>query len=107
LYQPDMRVFPPDQGPGYIWRLYSLTKFEESDGGVYIELEVLGLSRDVPLMLRWLVEPLLENYRKLRSVRLSKKREMRCSGNAADLGMFLKAGLVLKKHSRRRRPHKA
>ena len=59
--QPDMRVLPPDQGPGYIWRLYTITKFEESDGGVYIELEALGLSRDVPVMFRWLVNPIVEH----------------------------------------------
>ena len=58
---PDMRALPPDQGPGYIWRLYSFTKFEESDGGVYIEMEALGLSRDVPIILRWLVNPILEH----------------------------------------------
>ena len=64
LYQPDMRVFPPNQGPGYIWRLYSFTRLEQSDGGVYIESEVLGLSRDVPLMLRWLLQPTIENLPK-------------------------------------------
>jgi hypothetical protein len=58
--QPDMRVFPPDQGPGYVWRLFSLGKFEESDGGVYIELEALGLSRDVPILFRWLVQSIVE-----------------------------------------------
>ncbi len=64
LYQPSMEVLPPDQGPGYIWRLYSFTKFEQSDGGVYIELEALGLSRDVPLMFRWLVDPIVESLPK-------------------------------------------
>jgi hypothetical protein len=59
--QPDMQVLPPDRGPGYVWRLYSFTKFEESDGGVYIELEALGLSRDVPSLLRWLVDPIVEH----------------------------------------------
>lgn len=58
---PDMRVLPPDRGPGYVWRLYSFTKFEESDGGVYIEMEALGLSRDVPSLLRWLVDPIVEH----------------------------------------------
>jgi hypothetical protein len=62
--QPDMRTLPPDQGPGYIWRLYTITKFEESDGGVYIELEALGLSRDVPVMFRWLVDPIVEHLPK-------------------------------------------
>lgn len=58
---PDMRVLPPDRGPGYVWRLYSFTKFDESDGGVYIEMEALGLSRDVPSLLRWLVDPIVEH----------------------------------------------
>lgn len=59
--QPAMQVLPPDRGPGYVWRLYSFTRFEESDGGVYIELEALGLSRDVPRLLRWLVDPIVEH----------------------------------------------
>jgi hypothetical protein len=62
--QPDMRILPPDRGPGYVWRLYSLAKYEETDDGVYIELEALGLSRDVPTMLRWLVEPIVERLPK-------------------------------------------
>ena len=59
--QPDMRALPPDRGPGYVWRLCSFAKFEENDGGVYIELEALGLSRDVPMMVRWLVDPVVEH----------------------------------------------
>lgn len=59
--QPDVRVLPPDRGPGFVWRLYSFARFEESDGGVYIELEALGLSRDVPMLVRWLVDPVVEH----------------------------------------------
>jgi hypothetical protein len=62
--QPDMRELPPDQGPGYVWRLFTLTKFEESDGGVFIEMEAIGLSRDVPLLVRWLVDPIVEHLPK-------------------------------------------
>ena len=62
--QSDMRVLPPDRGPGYVWRLYSFTRFEESDGGVYVEVEAIGLSRDVPTMLRWLVDPVVEHLPK-------------------------------------------
>jgi hypothetical protein len=58
---PDMRMLPPDEGPGYVWRLYSFSRLEESDGGVYIELEAVGLSRDVPIVFRWLVQPILEH----------------------------------------------
>jgi hypothetical protein len=59
--QPDMRELPPDQGPGYVWRLFTFTKFEESDGGVFIEVEAIGLSRDVPMLVRWLVDPIVEH----------------------------------------------
>jgi hypothetical protein len=59
--QPDMRELPPDHGPGYVWRLFSFTKFEESDGGVFIEVEAIGLSRDVPMLVRWLVDPIVEH----------------------------------------------
>ena len=59
--QADMRVLPPDRGPGFIWRLFSLTKFEESDGGVYVEVEAMALSRDVPAVFRWLVDPVVDH----------------------------------------------
>ncbi len=50
---------PPDEGSGYLWRLYSFARFEERDGGVYVESEVIALSRDIPVTLRWLVEPIV------------------------------------------------
>ena len=59
--QTNMRVLPPDRGPGYIWRLYSFTKLEQTDDGLYVELEAFGLTRDVPATLRWLVDPIVEH----------------------------------------------
>jgi hypothetical protein len=58
----DEQTDPPDEGPGYVWRLYSISSFEEADGGVYIELEVAGLSRDVPFFLRWIVNPIISHF---------------------------------------------
>jgi hypothetical protein len=52
---------PPDQGAGYIWRLYSIQRLEEKDGGVYSELEAIALSRNVPFELQWLVRPILQH----------------------------------------------
>lgn len=52
-------VLPENEGQGLIWRLYSMARFEERDGGVYIELETLALSRDVPAGLRWMIEPIV------------------------------------------------
>ncbi len=50
---------PPNEGSGYIWRLASFSRFEERDGGVYAEREVIALSRDLPGGLRWLIEPIV------------------------------------------------
>ena len=33
------RTLPEDHGTGLIWRLSSITRLEERDGGVYAELE--------------------------------------------------------------------
>ena len=53
------RELPPNEGSGYIWRLASLSRFEERDGGVYVEREILALSRDLPGGLRWFLEPIV------------------------------------------------
>jgi hypothetical protein len=53
------RTLPPDEGDGYLWRLYGITSFEERDGGVLIENESIGLSRDIPASVRWLVNPIV------------------------------------------------
>ena len=50
---------PPLQGIGYTWRLYSVARFEERDGGVYVEPEAVALSRDIPVALRWMVDPIV------------------------------------------------
>ena len=56
---PDEREAPDNTGRGLIWRLYSISRFEQRDGGVYVELEAVALSRDVPGALRWLVDPIV------------------------------------------------
>lgn len=55
----DQRRLPVDQGDGYIWRLASITRFEERDGGVYLEVEALGLTRDIPFALRFVIDPIV------------------------------------------------
>ena len=57
--KPDEQELPPNQGSGYIWRLYSVARFEQRDGGTYVELEAIALSRDVPVALRWVVNPIV------------------------------------------------
>jgi hypothetical protein len=53
------RKLPSDDGTGYIWRLHSITRYEEADGGVYLEIEAMALSRDIPAAMRWMVDPIV------------------------------------------------
>jgi hypothetical protein len=55
----DEHEAPANTGRGLIWRLYSTSRFEQRDGGVYVELEAVALSRDVPGALQWLVGPIV------------------------------------------------
>ena len=52
-------LLPEDHGTGIIWKLYSFARYEQRDGGVYVELEAIALSRDVPAALRLVVDPIV------------------------------------------------
>ena len=52
-------LLPPDTGSGIIWRIHSVARYEERDGGVYLEIEVVVLSREIPSSLRWMVSPVV------------------------------------------------
>jgi hypothetical protein len=54
-------LLPPDNGNGYLWRLHSIARYEERDGGVYLELEAIALTRNIPLSVRWLVTPVVNH----------------------------------------------
>lgn len=53
------RELPPGLDHGFMWRLNSYWRFEERDGGVYIECEAISLSRGVPMLLSGLMAPIL------------------------------------------------
>lgn len=79
--QADEHELPPDEGSGFVWRLYSIARFEERDGGVYVELEALGLSRDIPFEIRWLVKRIVEHLpRSAFSLTLQQTRDSVHSG---------------------------
>src|SRR5262249_41422824 len=52
------RYLPPGQDRGYLWRAATFTRFVEADGGVYMEMETIGLSRPFPPLLGWVIEPI-------------------------------------------------
>jgi hypothetical protein len=57
----DERKLPPGTGHGFLWRLDTFWRFEERDGGVYVECQALSLTRDVPTGLGWIIEPIIRN----------------------------------------------
>jgi hypothetical protein len=57
--KPDEKVLPPDAGYGFLWRLDSYWRFQERDGGVYVECRAVSLTRDVPSGLGWIIEPIV------------------------------------------------
>jgi hypothetical protein len=57
--QPGERRIPEGEGAGYIWKLFSVARLEQRDGGVYMEMETAALSRDIPAMLHVLVDPIV------------------------------------------------
>jgi hypothetical protein len=62
--RPDERVLLPDRGKGYVWRLHTVSRYEERDGGVYVEMETIALSREIPAAVRWLVSPAVAHFSK-------------------------------------------
>src|SRR5215471_7113461 len=56
---PDGEEWPVGRGRGYLWRLNTYWRFEEKDGGVYMQCEALALTRDIPFGLSWLLKPLV------------------------------------------------
>lgn len=57
----DERILPPGTGSGFIWRIRSIARYEERDGGVYMELEAMALTRDIPTSLAWMVNPVVNH----------------------------------------------
>jgi hypothetical protein len=48
---------PVGEDSGFMWRLNSYWRFLQRDGGVYVQLEAISLTRNIPTGIGWLVEP--------------------------------------------------
>jgi len=55
---------PPGTGHGFLWRLDSFWRFEERDGGTWVECEALSLTRDIPAGLGWIINPIVRSLPK-------------------------------------------
>ena len=51
----------PGQEHGFLWRLNTYWSYEERDGGLYMQIESVSLSRSIPTGLGWAVGPFVES----------------------------------------------
>ena len=59
--KPTEHELPEGNDRGFLWRTNSYWFFEEADGGVYVESEVITLTRDVPFGMGKLFGPILRS----------------------------------------------
>jgi hypothetical protein len=58
------REKPPGEDGGFLWRMETWWRMEECDGGVYVQSEVVSLTRDIPTGLGWLIGPFVTSIPK-------------------------------------------
>ena len=55
--EPGERLEPEGHDRGLLWRMNTYWRFEEKDGGTYVECQSISLTRDIPTGLGWLIGP--------------------------------------------------
>jgi hypothetical protein len=57
----DERALDSTHEHGFLWRLNTYWSYEERDGGLYMQIESVSLTRSVPRGLDWAVGPFVES----------------------------------------------
>ncbi|MGP8252959.1 MAG: hypothetical protein ACLQHF_13070 [Terracidiphilus sp.] len=50
-----------DHEHGFMWRLNTYWSWEERDGGLYMQIETVSLTRSVPIGLGWVIGPFIDS----------------------------------------------
>jgi hypothetical protein len=58
----DERPLLLEDAHGYVEKVFTIVRYRQVEGGIYVEVETLTLSRDVPPAVRWLVSPLIQRF---------------------------------------------
>lgn len=58
---PEERSLRPAQAHGFLWRMNTYWSYEQRDGGLYIQVESVSLTRSIPTGLGWVVGPFIES----------------------------------------------
>ena len=51
---------PPGQDRGFMWGWNSYWRYEQVDGGVLVECESVSMSRSIPAVIRYLINPIID-----------------------------------------------
>jgi len=62
--KPGEKEKPVGNDSGFMWRLDTWWRFEERDGGTYVQCETVSLSRDIPYGFGWMVGPFVKSIPK-------------------------------------------
>jgi hypothetical protein len=54
----------PEEDHGFLWRLNSYWSYQERDGGLYMQIESMSLTRSIPAGFGWIVGPFVESVPK-------------------------------------------
>jgi len=55
------RALSASEEHGYLWRLYTYWSYEERDGGLYMQIESVSLTRSIPTGLGWAIGPFVSS----------------------------------------------
>ena len=101
------REKPPGDDGGFLWGMETWWRMEERDGGVYVQSEVVSLTRDIPTGLGWLIGPFVTSIPKetltftleatRRAVTSVVRRGLLTSPPSASATLRLLAGSLLQK----------
>lgn len=78
--KPNESEKPVGDDSGFMWRLSSYWRFLQRDGGVFVQLEAISLTRDIPAGLGWLVKPFVTSIPR-ESIEFTLGRTRRALGN--------------------------
>jgi hypothetical protein len=74
---------PEGEGSGYIWKLFSIARFEQREAGVFVELEAIALSREIPVAARFFVDPIVRRVSRNSLLISLRQTQEALRGNAA------------------------
>ena len=57
----DERALTSEEEHGFLWRMSTYWSYEERDGGLYMQIESVTLTRSIPTGLGWVIGPFVES----------------------------------------------